>query len=180
MGFRRSEPRKRLMFEITQAHCEIAVQNDPCNCVIAQAFHDKFGDGLAAINVLPTRTKLIFSDGRIHRYCTPSVLRDALSEFDRTKHWNLPEGVYYLLPIPKSESADKKREQSRMRRAKGDPAYNVKYEFSGRGQGRPLNARNIKLRNMMKSTLDNDNPPPPEQDNGTQPPKDDETNSPSK
>jgi hypothetical protein len=162
MAFRKSEPRKKLMFEITPKHCSLAegAQTDPCRCVIAQAFYDKFGENLASIQVLPTRTTLSFIDGRIHKYKTPQMLRDALTEFDATKHWKLPEGVYFLLPIPKTQRASRKREESRKRRAAGDPAYNVKYELTGRGRPRQLNPRNITLRNMRKSALDMDSPPP--------------------
>jgi hypothetical protein len=149
MGFRKSEPKYRLKFEVSEKHCETAVRKDPCRCVIAQAMYDKFGDALASIHVLPTRTTLVYNDGRIRIYRTPRVLREGLKSFDETGEWHLAAGTYYLLPRKKSNQAAFERERAKRRVAAGDPHKLIRKPAQGKApRARKLDPRMITLRTM--------------------------------
>jgi hypothetical protein len=64
-----SKAKYRMAFEINQSHCKNAKPKDPCRCVVAQAMYDKFGDHLATVHVLSTKTTLYFHSGSISRGC---------------------------------------------------------------------------------------------------------------
>jgi hypothetical protein len=142
MGFRKSEPKYRLKFEINESHCETAVRKDPCRCVIAQVMYEKFGDSLASIHVLPTTTTLVYHNGRMTVYRTPRILRDGLKSFDETGVWDLAVGTYYLLPRKRSERYGMKKLRSKSKTGK-PPVKRGPY-------ARRLDPRMITLRNMKK------------------------------
>ena len=141
-----SEPRKPLRFEITPKHCDGAKRVGPCNCVIAQALMNKFGARLLEVQVLPTITCLMWSGGVTHRYQTPRILRTALENWDKTGQWDLPPGVYELLPVHKSQTRRAQTERAKNRRLKGDVNMAKRYPFSGKGRRRPLSPRVINLK----------------------------------
>lgn len=153
MGFRKSEPRKPLKFEITAQHCTLAKRKDACNCVIAQAFYSKFGASLASIHVLPTITTLIFPDGRVHRYRTSPLLRKALTDYDKDGVWSLDPGVYELLPLPKSLTAKAQSQRAKKRRNVGDVNMDKRYPYTGKQRRRNLDPRKINLRDMRAAGL---------------------------
>jgi len=146
MGFRKSEPKYRLKFEISEKHCNTAVRKDPCRCVIAQAMYEKFGDSLASIHVLPTTTTLVYHAGRVVVYRTPRVLRNGLKRFDETGEWSLEPGTYYLLPRKKSERYALKKQRASKNRKYSPP------NFQG-PRARKLDPRMITLRNMKTAKV---------------------------
>jgi hypothetical protein len=144
MGFRKSEPRNRLKFEITAKHCNSAVRKNPCKCVVAQALYARCGVNLAAIHVLPTTTTLVYLSGKISIYRTPRILRDGLKSFDETGEWDLAEGTYYLLPRKKSDQPGERAKR------KLDP--NRKHSNKGtRARAKNLDPRMITLRKMAEN-----------------------------
>lgn len=152
MGFRVSEPKKAIQFEITVKHCEVAKRKDPCECVIAQSFYDKFKEKLSSIHVLSTITTLIYPSGLVHRYRTPPDLRNALEEFDKTGLWNLEPGTHELLPLPRSQTSKAQAARARIRRADGDENMSRKYPYTGKQRRRNLDPRKITLRGMRAAT----------------------------
>ena len=152
MSFKLKEPRKALKFEIQQKHCEIAKRNNACQCVIAQAFIDKYGNLLLEIQVLSTITVLIWSGGHAERYQTPPKLRVALREFDKTGKWDLPHGQYSLLPIPPSQTAKAQKIRAIIRRYKDDSNMSRKYPFSGKLRQRAMNPRFVNLK-ALRDTI---------------------------
>lgn len=92
-----------LFITITLAHVKRAVCKDPTKCVVAQALMDYFHGMVSGFIVGSNITKLINIDSKIcTRYTTSGALAKALVNFDKTKLWNLPPGVYELKPLSKS------------------------------------------------------------------------------
>lgn len=91
---------KPLTVEIKREHIAQGVPGDKCNCAVAQALQDKFGETVDGFEVGGNRTKIHFdAGGSTFVYRTPVLLRRALPAFDKTGHWNLPVGKFQLLPI---------------------------------------------------------------------------------
>lgn len=146
MGVTISEPRKPLKFFIKKKHVECAVRGKPCECVIAQAFMDQHGNDLLNIEVRATVTTLIWAGARVERYATSELLREALRRFDNTGQWNLSEGEYELLPLPKSQTKKAVRTRARMRQQNREPAKLKHYTFNGSGRARPINPRGMNMK----------------------------------
>lgn len=140
-----SEPKRAYRFEILPKHVAAAKPNDACHCVIAQALMEKNKASLLEAQVFSTVTSLHWSGGKVQRYKTPDKLKEALREFDKTKQWNLPPGVYKLEPLPQSQRKKAQRERARTRRANGDAHMTTKYIGTGRCRARPMNPRVMNL-----------------------------------
>lgn len=91
-----------LGFDIGPEAVSKAVCRDPLRCVIAEAMNMALGDMYDSVEVGPAVTKVFFPGGRIVRYRTPMVLKDALTRFDGTGKWGLPKGRYELQAMPPS------------------------------------------------------------------------------
>jgi hypothetical protein len=137
-----SKAKYRMAFEINQSHCKNAKPKDPCRCVVAQAMYDKFGDHLATVHVLSTKTTLYFHSGKVRQYRTPTVLRNGLKRFDQSGVWDLPAGTYFLLPAPDTKTENEVRKNRAL-----DPNRNHK-NLGHKKKPAPLNPRLITLRKM--------------------------------
>lgn len=142
----KKHPKYRLRFKIGAKHCAFAKQKDPCKCVIAQAMYDTFGDNIATVQVLHTKTILIFTNGTVKEYRTPSELREGLKAFDQTGVWDLAEGEYFLLPLRPGKTAEYEKSRSQNRRAAGDP--NMEKRAGKKRKRAVLNPRLITIRKM--------------------------------
>jgi hypothetical protein len=144
----KKHPKYRLRFKIDAKHCASAKRKDPCQCVIAQAMYDTFGDNIATVQVLHTKTILIFTNGTVKEYRTPRDLRDGLKAFDETGVWNLPEGDHFLLPIRRGKTAEYEKTRAQNRRTSGD--LNMEKRAPARKKKKPivLNPRLITIRKM--------------------------------
>ena len=131
---------RRLMFEITQDDCDTACRLNKNDCVIAKALQAVV-PGLERVEVGATIT-LIFSNNAAWRYVTPTKLRDGLVAFDSTGVWNLPLGVYALLPPPPAErlEAIRKRVQT-LPKARQSDRSGKPYLATGRNTPRRINPR---------------------------------------
>jgi hypothetical protein len=92
--------RTPLRFEITKKHVRLAKKCDATGCVVAQALLDSVGEMLEHVAVGSNVTKVV-TDSRVIRYTTPTLLKQAIPEFDRTGEWKLKPGVYHLAPYSK-------------------------------------------------------------------------------
>jgi hypothetical protein len=95
---------RSLTLNIAEEHAERGEPRDRCNCVVAQALQDLFGESIVGVDVGPNKTKIYFDEGPQIQYKTPPILRDHLVIFDETHSWNLPVGPLTLLPYPKNKS----------------------------------------------------------------------------
>jgi len=118
------EPRTPLLFEITKKHVELADKHrgQPCFCVVAQALQE-VPDAVAAV-VHPYITNLMTGTGNVRRYLTPTVLREALDNWDKGNDWQLPSGEYFLEPVYNSKKVSVMRQEYKDRKSRG--------EFKGR------------------------------------------------
>jgi hypothetical protein len=89
------DAKKPLKFFI-EKEIENAIPRDGCECQVAKAIQDAL-PFLDAVEVGGSITKVIYG-GRVIRYATSQTLRNALRSFDEGKGWNLPAGMYRLLP----------------------------------------------------------------------------------
>lgn len=89
-----------LRFEITKKHVRLAKKCDATGCVVAQALLDAVGEMLDHVQVGSNVTKVV-TDSRVIRYATPTLLRQAIPDFDRTGEWKLQPGTYHLAPYSK-------------------------------------------------------------------------------
>jgi hypothetical protein len=92
--------RVALRFEITKKHVKLAKKCDATGCVVAQALLDSLGEMLDSVQVGSNVTKVV-TDSKVFRYTTPTMLKQAIPEFDRTGIWNLKPGTYHLAPYSK-------------------------------------------------------------------------------
>lgn len=97
--------KRKLALTITKENIKSAVPGDSCNCVVAQALQNKFGEIVQGVDVGPNKTKVHLDDGgqgTTWMYKTPTILRKQLPLFDKTGKWPLPPGIVELLPYPKA------------------------------------------------------------------------------
>lgn len=141
VNYQVKEPQKKFLFDIQPHHVEGAVQNDPTQCVIAQAILDKdrYDHKILEVIVRKSITILVYRGGKRERYMTPPELARGLKEYDNTGEWNLPAGRYCLNPVPPYWRLAAEREKARKRfqngyqRKKGNPPKKRrKYHIGGR------------------------------------------------
>lgn len=84
----------RLIFVITAGMIGKAVRYEKAKCVVALALKDR--KDIADVLIGASVSTVTFTSGRVVRYRTPTILRDALNRWDRTGDWELPPGTYYL------------------------------------------------------------------------------------
>jgi hypothetical protein len=99
-GWTSADANVPLTITITPEHVARAKCNDPAQCVVAQALMDHFGGMVDGFECGSNITKIYSIGGKIcTRYSTGSALRRSLVNFDKTKKWDLPPGVYQLNPL---------------------------------------------------------------------------------
>lgn len=125
------EATRRLVFEITAANVSKAVRYEKGKCVVALALKDR--KDIADVLIGASVSTVTFTSGKIVRYRTPAILRDALNRWDRTGEWGLPVGKYYLeIPVKRIAVAAKK-----------SPAKVVRFYSTGRKRVPARNPRHI-------------------------------------
>jgi hypothetical protein len=133
-----------LTFEITDDDVLHAIRKDKANCVIAQAL--KATPGVLSVEVGITSTRITTAD-KVTRYRTPYVLRDALSNFDQTGHWDLPSGVYLIHPPQHHDRLD-----TIAKRNATHPKRKGHYKTTGRNKIHRVNSRVIEYAALKAAT----------------------------
>lgn len=111
------DAKKRIYFEILRKHVVNAVRYDKKKCAIAGGCKDGFSDyGLVEVEIGANKSFFVF-ENKVVRYTTPRKLRDGLTNWDKTGDWDLPEGVYYLLPPTISAVTETRERYNRKRLA---------------------------------------------------------------
>jgi hypothetical protein len=153
------DAKKRLKFVVTEAHVRIAKGDEESECVVAQALSEALPDEVINSIGECVSKVLHIESGWLDRYMTPANLRAAIRHFDKTFRetgrgvWNLPPGVYYLLPpTGNTRLVENQGEEGRDRLKKRWQNWEQKFEANGSSgtgknghRSRPIPPRQITI-----------------------------------
>ena len=102
-----SDATSRFWFTITVNNVAKAVRKDKTRCVVANALRSR--KDVTDVLIGASVSTVTFTSGRVIRYTTPTILKDALNRWDKWGDWELPPGNYFLEVKDKPTAKYKKR-----------------------------------------------------------------------